>query len=259
MTRLLGLDFADLGTDAALAMLAARGPGAPFSYLVTPNADHLVRLAREPGRYGPLYRDAGWRLLDSRVVARLARVLGLRAPPIAPGSDLTARLFGEVITPGDRIALLGGRHSTAEAIRARFGLQHLLHHDPPMGFDADPAAFEAALAFLEGAGARFMFLGVGSPRQEMVARALLHRGRARGTALCIGASLLFLSGEERRAPRSLQRAGLEWAWRLAQDPRRLARRYLVEDPALLALLWRERWSLRISGARNPRPQSAPEA
>ncbi|WP_237216772.1 WecB/TagA/CpsF family glycosyltransferase, partial [Falsiroseomonas oryziterrae] len=62
----------------------------------------------------------------------------------------------------------------------------------------------------------------------------------RGTALCIGASLLFLSGEERRAPRPLQRAGLEWAWRLAQDPRRLARRYLVEDPVLLSLLWREK-------------------
>ena len=259
MTRLLGLDFAELGTDAALAMLAARPADAPFSYLVTPNADHLVRLAREPDRYGPLYRDAGWRLLDSRVVARLARILGLRAPPVAPGSDLTARLFGEVIAPSDRVALLGGTTATAAAIRTRFGLRNLLHHEPPMGFDADQAAFESALAFLEGARARFMFLGVGSPRQEMVARALLHRGRARGTALCIGASLLFLSGEERRAPRSLQRAGLEWAWRLAQDPRRLARRYLVEDPVLLALLWRERRTMRGAGAPNPRPQRAPEA
>ena len=60
----------------------------------------------------------------------------------------------------------------------------------------------------------------------------------------MGASLLFLSGEERRAPVPVQRAGLEWAWRLAQDPRRLARRYLVEDPLLLALLWRERARLR---------------
>ena len=260
MTRLLGLEFADLGTDAALAMLAARAADAPFSYLVTPNADHIVRLAREPERYGPLYRDAGWRLLDSRVVARLARICGLRAPPVAPGSDLTARLFGEVIAPEERIALLGGSRLTAEAIRARFGLRHLLHHEPPMGFDADPAALEAALAFLENAAARFIFLGVGSPRQEIVARALLHRGRARGTALCIGASLLFLSGQEHRAPRPVQRAGLEWAWRLAQDPRRLARRYIVEDPVLLALLWRERRMQRL--AKNRRglgPQRAPEA
>lgn len=257
MTRLLGLDFTHLGTDGALAMLAARPADAEFAYLVTPNADHLVRLSREPERYGPLYRDAAWRLLDSRVVAGLARVLGLESPPIAPGSDLTARLFAEVIRPSDRIAMLGGTEATAEAIRVRYGLQHLLHHDPPMGFDADSAAFDAALSFLEASRARFMFLGVGSPRQEIVARALQHRRRARGTALCIGASLLFLSGEERRAPQLVQRAGLEWAWRLSQSPTRLARRYLVEDPVLLALLLRERRARRIASGPASAAQRAP--
>ncbi|MGG5822262.1 WecB/TagA/CpsF family glycosyltransferase [Falsiroseomonas sp. HW251] len=240
MTALLGLDFADLDTEGALAMLAARPAAAPFGYLVTPNADHLVRLARQPALYGPLYREAEWRLLDSRVVAHLARAVGLRPPPVVPGSDLTARLFAEVIRPGDPIALLGGTRRTAEAIGARFGLSALRHHAPPMGFDSAPAAFETALRFVEDAPARFVFLGVGSPRQEIVARALAARGKARGTALCVGASLLFLSGEERRAPRAVQAIGLEWAWRLAQDPRRLARRYLIEDPAILALLLRER-------------------
>lgn len=240
MTSLLGLGFADFDIDGALAMLANRPAEAPFAYLVTPNADHLVRLAREPALYGLLYRDAAWRLLDSRVVARLARVVGLRPPPVVPGSDLTARLFAEVIRSDDRIALVGGTDRTAQAIGARFGLRAMHHHAPPMGFDADPAAFEAALRFVEQAAPRFAFLGVGSPRQEILARALAARGRVRGTALCVGASLLFLSGEEQRAPRPVQAIGLEWAWRLAQDPKRLARRYLVEDPAILALLLRER-------------------
>lgn len=248
MTGLLGLDFAALDTDGALAMLAARPADAPFAYLVTPNADHLVRLARQPAVYGPLYRDAAWRLLDSRVVARLARLVGLRAPPVVPGSDLTARLFAEVIQSGDPIALLGGTPRTAEAIRARFGLHALRHHVPPMGFDGDPAAFETALRFIEDAAPRFAFLAVGSPRQELVARSLAARGKARGTALCVGASLLFLSGEERRAPRAVQAIGLEWAWRLALDPRRLARRYLIEDPAILALLLRERSARLAAGS-----------
>jgi len=240
VTRLLGLDFADLDLDAAVALLAARPAGAAFAYLVTPNADHLVRLARDPARYGPLYRDAAWRLLDSRVVARLARAMGLAVPPVVPGSDLTARLLAGAIERDEPVAILGGGSATMAALRARHGLTALRHHDPPMGFDADPAALEAALRFLEDAPARFAFLCVGSPRQEVVARALARRGRATGTALCVGASLRFLSGEERRAPRLLQRAGMEWAWRLAQDPRRLARRYLVDDPAILALLLRER-------------------
>ncbi len=246
MTRLLGLDFADLDLHAVLALLASRPAGAPFAYLVTPNADHLVRLARDPARYGPLYAKADWRLLDSRVVARLARVLGLAAPPVVPGSDLTPQLLERVASPGEVIAVLGGSAQTVAALQARYGLT-LLHHDPPMGFDADPVAFEAALRFIEASGARFHLLCVGSPRQEILARALAERGVARGTALCVGASLRFLSGEERRAPRLVQRAGFEWAWRLAQDPRRLARRYLRDDPAILGLLWRERSALRRAG------------
>jgi N-acetylglucosaminyldiphosphoundecaprenol N-acetyl-beta-D-mannosaminyltransferase len=246
MTALLGLAFDGMAVEEALAMLAARPADAPFGYLVTPNADHLVRLAREPGRYGPLYREADWRLLDSRVVARLARALGLAAPPVVTGSDLTARLLEDVAGRRDRIAVLGASAATVEAVRQRYWLEGLLHHDPPMGFDADPAALQAAVAFLEGARARFSLLCVGSPRQEIVARAVKQRGRATGTALCVGASLRFLSGEERRAPRLVQRAGMEWAWRLAQDPRRLARRYLVEDPLLLALLWRERSARRAA-------------
>lgn len=238
--RLLGLDFEAREADAALAMLAARDEASPFAYLVTPNSDHLVRLARDPARYGPLYRDAAWRLMDSRVVARAARAMGLPAPPVVPGSDLTARLLEAVVRPDDPVAVLGGGAGTVQAVARRFGLRRVVHHEPPMGFDADPVAFARAVDFIADSGARFSFLCVGSPRQEIVARAVLAKGGATGTALCVGASLLFLSGEERRAPRLVQRAGLEWAWRLARDPRRLARRYLIDDPAILALLWRER-------------------
>lgn len=221
-------------------MLRERKADAPFAYLVTPNADHLVRLAREPDRYGPLYRGAAWRLLDSRLVAKLARILGLPVPAVTPGSDLTRLLLERGLGRGERLAVLGCNEATIEALRSRYALGEVVHHNPPMGFDRDPVAFEKALEVLEGAQARFMLLCVGSPRQELVAASLASRGRARGTALCVGASLLFLSGEERRAPRAMQRAGLEWAWRLLQDPRRLARRYLVDDPQILALLWRER-------------------
>lgn len=238
--RLLGLDFEARDTCSALALLAARAASSPFAYLVTPNADHLVRLARDPLQYGPLYRDAAWRLMDSRVVARAARAMGLMAPPVVPGSDLTGRLLEEVVLPDDPVAVLGGTARTAAAVARRFGLRRLVHHDPPMGFDADPAAFARAVEFIAESRARYKFLCVGSPRQEKVARAVLARGDATGTALCVGASLLFLSGEEKRAPALVQRAGMEWAWRLARDPKRLARRYLVDDPAILALLWRER-------------------
>lgn len=237
--RLLGVEFAGLDHDQVLDRLAARPAASPFAYVVTPNADHLIRLSRKP-ELGPLYDGAALRLLDSRVVARLARAMGMPAPPVVTGSDLTASLFDrKVIAPNDPVAVLGGSAEVAAALRVRYGLESLAHHNPPMGFDRDRTALETAIRFLEDNPARFSFLAVGSPRQEIVAEALVRRGKAIGIGLCIGASLLFLTGDERRAPRPVQRAGLEWAWRLAHDPRRLARRYLVDSPQIVRLLWRE--------------------
>ena len=231
------MEFAGLDHDQVLDRLAARPAGSPFAYVVTPNADHLIRLSRNP-ELGALYEAATLRLLDSRVVARLARAMGLPAPPVVTGSDLTASLF-ERIAADDPVSVLGGSEEVAAALRARYGLKRLAHHNPPMGFDRDRAALDAAIRFLEDSPARFSFLAVGSPRQEIVAEALVRRGKATGVGLCIGASLLFLTGAERRAPRAVQGLGLEWAWRLAQDPRRLARRYLVDSPQIVRLLWRE--------------------
>jgi exopolysaccharide biosynthesis WecB/TagA/CpsF family protein len=89
--------------------------------------------------------------------------------------------------------------------------------------------------------ARFVFLCVGAPQQEMVAKAILDRGDARGVGLCVGASLEFLTGRVARAPLWMQRARLEWLHRLASEPRRLGRRYLIEGPKILAiwLAWRK--------------------
>ena len=241
--RLLGLDFSNLDLAQTLDWLAARPANAPFGYVVTPNADHLVRIGRRPELL-PLYQAAMLRLLDSRVVARAAGSMGLVPPAVVPGSDLTAALIGQVIDPADPITILGMPADSVEALARRWGLQRIAHHNPPMGFERDPAAIAAAIRFIEDHPARFTFLAVGSPRQCMVAHAVVQRGRATGTGLCIGASLLFLSGDEARAPQMVQQAGLEWAWRLVQDPRRLARRYLVDSPEVIRMLWRERRQLR---------------
>ena len=241
---LLGLDFAALDLAAVLRLLDGRPAGAPFAAVVTPNADHLVRLAQRPDLL-PLYQGAWLRLLDSRVVARVARGFGLAAPPVVPGSDLTAALFGQVIRPDEPVTVLGGEPAVLAAVQARYGLTRLAHHNPPMGFDRDPEAIARAIGFIEANPARFTFLAVGSPRQEVVAAALVKRGRATGVSLCIGASLLFLAGQERRAPGLVQRAGLEWAWRMAQDPRRLVARYWG-NTAVIRLLWREAQARRAS-------------
>jgi N-acetylglucosaminyldiphosphoundecaprenol N-acetyl-beta-D-mannosaminyltransferase len=236
--RLLGLDFADLGATEAVHWVLDRPAGNRFDFVVTPNADHLVRLAHDP-TLAAIYRDAAMRLLDSRVVARAARAIGLPAPRVVTGSDLTAMLLSR-LRRREYVTIIGLRRAWLPALIARTGIVPA-HLDPPMGFDADPAAMDAAVRFVLDHPARLVFLAVGSPRQERLAAAVKATGLASGLGLCIGSSLEFAAGVAPRAPLWLQVAGFEWLHRLGRDPRRLARRYLLEDPAIFPLLLGERW------------------
>ncbi|WP_051101799.1 WecB/TagA/CpsF family glycosyltransferase [Solimonas variicoloris] len=224
----------------------ARGFGADaYTYVVTPNVDHLIRL-HDDAHFRALYEDAGYVLLDSRFLAHLLHLTrGVRLP-VCAGSDLTGRLFGEVIAADDNLVLIGGSGAQAAALRERYGLRRFAHHNPPMGFIRDPDAVERCLSFIEAHSPfRFCLLAVGSPQQEIIARELQRRGRARGMALCVGASIDFLTGGERRAPAWMQRAGVEWLYRLMQAPRRMARRYLVRGPRVFGLLTQTEVQLRV--------------
>ena len=215
-----------------------------FAYVVTPNIDHVIRYCDDPA-FRLTYADATYVLLDSRLLARILRLTTRLDPPVCTGSDLVAALFAEVIAPEDPIVLIGGTADQVSALRRKYGLLNLQHYNPPMGFIADPAQVDACAQFVERHSPfRFCLLAVGSPQQELLAQRLRQRGSARGLALCIGAAVNFITGDERRAPRWMQAMALEWAYRLANNPRRLARRYLVRGPRILRLLGRVDFRLR---------------
>lgn len=240
----LGLDFDGMDMAATLAWLHRVAAGAAFTYVVTPNVDHLVRLDRlgETGTGAEMwsaYRGATLNLCDSRIVARLARWRGVELP-VVPGSDLTARLFVDVLKPGDRVAIIGGDTALRDGLSARYPHLDLVQHIPPMGLMRDAEAMAAAVAFGRNSNARFIMLAVGSPQQEVIAHRIALAGGATGCALCIGASLDFIVGRQRRAPRAFQVLGLEWSYRLMSQPGRLWRRYLIEGPRIfrLARAWK---------------------
>ena len=238
-TEFLGLAF-DTSTSAEVEdWLAGRDADSPYAYVVTPNVDHMIRLADAPGDVRRAYDDADLCLCDSRVLARLARYAGVELS-VVPGSDLTADLFARLLRDGDTVCLIGGGDGDAAALEALRPGVGIVQHRPPMGLRGDAAARGAAIDAAIAARARITLFAVGSPQQELLARGMADRPDARGTALCIGASTDFLTGAQTRAPRVIQRSSLEWAWRLATDPRRLARRYLVEGPAIFPMVWRWR-------------------
>jgi exopolysaccharide biosynthesis WecB/TagA/CpsF family protein len=238
----LGLRFDQLDEPQALATVRALIEEDSFAYVVTPNVDHLVRLHRQPGnrRLWASYEGATLRLCDSRILRYLARLSGLSLD-LVTGSDLTARMLG---SPGElrSAAVIGGNETLMRELRARYPALMWHWHAPPHGVLHDPDAQQAIVEFVEGCPAGLFFLAIGAPQSELVCALIAERRLARGVALCIGASLEFLTGAKSRAPRWMQRAGLEWLFRLASEPARLWRRYLIEGPQIFLIWWRWRLS-----------------
>jgi N-acetylglucosaminyldiphosphoundecaprenol N-acetyl-beta-D-mannosaminyltransferase len=215
--------------------LAAEGIGGA---VFTPNVDHMVNLARSPA-----FRDAYSRgslvLVDGQALLWASKLLGTGLPEKISGSDLVPRLLERAGKQGLRVYFLGGAEGVAaEAAgiaQRRYGVT-VAGVDCPMisrTGEAEPEVIER----IRAARPHLLFVALGAPKQEF----FIDRYRADlkpAVSLGIGASLDFVAGRVRRAPRWVSSAGLEWLFRLAQDPRRLARRYLVDDPRFAAILLR---------------------
>jgi exopolysaccharide biosynthesis WecB/TagA/CpsF family protein len=239
-TYFLGSRF-DTGSieDAARNILAETH--GRFKYIVTPNVHHMVRLLEDPATMQPLYAEA-WRVFcDSRVLSRLASFGGHRLPVIT-GSDLTADLIARAAQQHLTIAVIGPTAAACEVLRYRYPGLNIVVHTPPMGFIESEPEVQKCVEFVVNTQAPLVFLAVGMPQQEILAHHVAEHPRARGVGLCVGASIDFLTGKERRAPLWVQKAGLEWLHRLLSNPRRLATRYLIECPRIFYFIcaeWRK--------------------
>lgn len=236
----MGVHFSPASMDEALRFVGTSRIDRPLCYVVTPNVDHVVRLddSKDPETRAA-YDEADLCLCDSRIVAGLAWLRGLSIEVVA-GSDLIAQLISGRIDPGERINLIGGNEATLARLAQLIPDARLRQHCPPMGMLQKPAAMADAVQFIIDNPAEVTLLAIGSPQQEIIAHRAARSGMAFGTALCIGASIDFITGEKRRAPRVMQRLGLEWLFRLVSEPRRLWRRYLLSSPKVfrIAARWR---------------------
>jgi N-acetylglucosaminyldiphosphoundecaprenol N-acetyl-beta-D-mannosaminyltransferase len=236
----LGVQFTPMDPNTLFErVVEAASANQAFGYLVTPNVDQMVRLSEDASSQF-LHDDAWANVNDSRILEVLAARSGF-ALPACPGSDLTGRLLAEAIDPAEPVVIIGCTQDVVAAVKERYGLKDVRWYQPPMGLRRNPQAVEATAQFCVDNPARFYFLCVGNPQQEMVARAIKLKGSATGLGLCVGASLEFLAGVRKRAPQWMQKARLEWLFRLLSEPKVLWRRYLVEGPKIFRiwLSWRK--------------------
>jgi N-acetylglucosaminyldiphosphoundecaprenol N-acetyl-beta-D-mannosaminyltransferase len=220
----------------------------PCRYVVTPNVDHAV-MYQHDARLRDAYRDAAMVVADGAPLVAVSRLFGKKLPERVAGSDLAPGLIAAADAASHagkrrlRIFLLGAPPGVADRAAFRIGQQWpgvdpVGTYCPPLGFEKDDAECERILAIIAAAKPDVLLVGLGAPKQELWVSRFHQRIDAK-VALCVGATIDFLAGEKKRSPLWMQRCGLEWAHRLASEPRRLARRYARDAWEFPQLVWSE--------------------
>ncbi len=223
-------------------------------YVVTPNVDHTVLLQTHRG-LRDAYSQADLVLADGHPLVWVSRILGRPLPERVAGSDLVPSLF-QAIPANEklRIFLLGAAPGVAERAAQNIArqwphIQTVGVDSPPLGFERNPAENARIIDKIGHAKPDVLIVGLGAPKQEC----WIHQHRSQilaKTALCVGATIDFLAGEKTRAPRWMQRVGLEWFYRMCSEPKRLMRRYAKDAWIFPQLVWRQ-WREQRMSANHP--------
>lgn len=237
----MGLPLDGLTLPGAVEHLVAESAAGRGGYVMTPNLDNMYALTRDRNLMERALA-AEVRVADGMPLVWASRIKGSPLPGRVPGSDLILALTDAIAHRGDSLFLLGGEPGTADraadALRRRApGLNLAGTYCPPFGYERRPRDLAQIHERLRAADPQFVYVGLPFPKASALI-ADLRRSLPRTWFLGLGISFSFVCGDVQRAPRWMQKLGLEWLHRLLQEPRRLARRYLVEDgPFALRLFW----------------------
>lgn len=212
--------------EAVSSIVSATQTGDSFT-VCTLNLDHVAQLQQRPD-FRAAYGRARFVTADGFPIVALGRLAGTRLERTT-GADLVVPLCEEAGRKGIPVYLFGSQnltlHRTARRLSRRFKELQIVGYDAP-GKKFDPYSDEAdqAIDGIRKSGARLCFVALGAPHQEIFAARCIDRLPGVGL-LCVGAALDFIAHTQNRAPPITQKIGLEWAWRMLHNPRRLGPRY----------------------------------
>jgi N-acetylglucosaminyldiphosphoundecaprenol N-acetyl-beta-D-mannosaminyltransferase len=241
--KILGVEIDAVTMDEAIAafhrFIANRRPALVFNV----NVDILMKLKKDPELLA-IFEAADLVLVDGTPMMWAARFLGSPLPGRVSGSDFVPALCQAAARDGHRLFLLGAVPGVADAAKRWLeqrnpGLRIVGTYSPPFGFERDACECARIVSLVKEAEPDVLFAAFGVPKDQK----WLYRFRKElNVPVCmgVGSTLDYLAGRLKRAPIWMQRAGLEWSYRLMQEPRRLWRRYLLEDPPFVLHVISER-------------------
>lgn len=230
---------------------ASHGP----TRLVIPVNGQVFVLAHRQPEFAAVIQQAEDVVLDGISVHSGVRMLNDPDADRVPGVDLMMQLCRDANAHSLRIMLLGGRPGSGENMKAMLATEcpnlSVGVNCPPMGFDQSVEGILEVTSQIKGFAPDILFVAFGAPRQEMFMDRYI-RPLGVPVAVAVGGSFEMLSGMVQRAPKWMQDVGLEWAFRMVKEPRRLLWRYVSTNSAFVWILLSEM----IAGRRTP-PQQEP--
>jgi N-acetylglucosaminyldiphosphoundecaprenol N-acetyl-beta-D-mannosaminyltransferase len=244
---LMGVGFDLLTERATIDHLLTSLDAGVGGWLMNPNVDVLRQLVAQPD-LGDLARRADLVIADGMPVLWALKAQGAEATDRVAGSSLIWTLSASAALAGRSVFLLGGAPGVADRaaaalVEANPALTIAGTNCPPLGFEHDQGERDKIVAVLRDAAPDIVFVGLGFPKQERLI-VELHEALPGTWFIATGASLSMVAGEFVRAPKWMQDTGLEWVYRLGQEPRRLFRRYVIDDMPFVARL-----ALHVAGQR----------
>jgi N-acetylglucosaminyldiphosphoundecaprenol N-acetyl-beta-D-mannosaminyltransferase len=241
--QLFGHALYDRGRSAAYAAIIHRARRRAGGSALFCNVHMLVESLRFPELDRAMHA-ADWLLPDGMPLVRALRLLGDRRIERVAGMDAMPELCALCEREGLSIYVYGGDQVTLRQLEQRLLTLH--PRLPIAGMASPPFAARSIddesidVAAIEASGAHLCFVALGCPKQELWIER--HRGRTGAVLLGIGAALRTTAGQMAIAPGWVREAGLEWIYRLGQEPRRLWRRYARTNPVFVNRFVRELWS-----------------
>jgi len=241
--HMFGLDYCACTLTEAAQMVVHAARSKTKGLIVTPNVDHVVSMQKDAEMFG-LYQQAMFRFADGMPLVWFSKILrGHSLPERVTGADLLPEIARLAALKGLTLYFLGGMPGVAEKAALKLKRSYPLlrvvgTYSPPFGFDKDSTESERIVDMINASGADILFVGVGAPKQEKWAAQYMARLNV-GPILGVGASFDFAAGTIKRAPLWMQRSGMEWSWRLMQEPGRMWKRYILKDSQFVWLMVRE--------------------
>lgn len=239
--KLLNLEIDNVNMKEALDNIEELIIKRDNSYVVTPNVDHIVRLESDT-EFVKIYNEADLILADGMPLIWMSKLLKTPLKEKVSGSDLFPLLCEIASKKGYKVFLLGAAEGVAvkatENLKNKYeNLQVVGCYSPSYGFENDKKELDYIINIINSVKPDILVVGLGSPKQEK----FIYKYRNKlnvPISLALGASIDFEAGNVKRAPKWMQKIGLEWFYRLLKEPKRMYKRYLIDDIKIVKIFFK---------------------